>query len=323
MIQENVAVTYSSLHIAHQSRLIDPCEVPSRAEGILKEIRSSFPGIPIIEPAIVEQPLVRQIHLPAMIDQLAVASQGPRNEPAFTRFVHDKTNSTPIWEGTYQSALASVSCSLSAAQLVVDGEASRTYSINRPPGHHAGYDFYHGFSFMNNAMITAKMLEQQSASVAVFDFDFHHGNGTQNLVNQHGGVSYVSTHGDPSFNFPFTGESTDRGYGKGVGLINNYPYEAGASVKTLRTVIGHATDRLATINPDVLVVSAGFDAHKTDHPPGIPSPTEADSSFFEDVAAKIGALGIPTIVVLEGGYGDHLPESFMAFFKTLNKYDIK
>ena len=109
---------------------------------------------------------------------------------------------TPLMAGTWTAARAGADCALSAAQLVADGARS-AFALTRPPGHHAGPDFFGGYCFLNNAALAAQHLRHQGAArVAVLDIDYHHGNGTQSIFYSRADVLFTSIHGDPHTEYP-------------------------------------------------------------------------------------------------------------------------
>lgn len=318
---EKISLVYSSQHLHHQPRQNDGCENADRVEAIMTAIATPD-YFPVFKPRISHVSSLRQLHSPEMVDALKKASDDRENFPQRTTFCLDQVDSTPIFSGTYYDALSSACCALASADFIKTGRSVLSYSISRPPGHHAGYDFYGGFCFFNNAMLAAYSLERHKSSrVAVLDFDHHHGNGSESIVNRFGKIIYVSTHADPHDLYPNTGYQNDHGLGLGKNHQYNFTYEPGVSEKRYLANFKKAIDQIAEINPDTLVISAGFDTHRGDHPPNFDSPTQISSSTFEDMAFMIGKnFPIPASVILEGGYGTHLPESFEAFFRTLNKY---
>src|SRR5215216_1525275 len=127
-----------------------------------------------------------------------------------------------IVEGTYQAALASANCALSAAETVTNG-VGVAFALCRPPGHHAGKDYAGGYCFINNASVAANWLSS-SGKVALLDVDYHCGNGTQDIFYDRDDVLTISIHADPNFEYPhYAGYTDETGTGAGLGFHRNFP----------------------------------------------------------------------------------------------------
>lgn len=322
-MSERIAIVHNPTHKLHLPRKIDGCENPQRVDDILKLVTA--PDIyRTFEPSNrdnVSSSALSIIHSLEMISAIRRASELASSEmPQDTLFNKDQDHlNTPIYPGTYNAVMAAVSCGVLASSLINQGY-DKVFSITRPPSHHAGYSFYQGFCFLNHVMFTAHRLSQhKNARIAVLDTDHHHGNGHQDIVNTTGRVHYVSIHSHPYKNFPGTGYSSDFGSGLGRGMSHNFPYDLGCSKEAYLKVLHQAFNQLNLIRPDIIVVSAGFDAHVDDHPPCVQSPTLVDDTVFEETGALLNRLTIPTLVTLEGGYGPHLTTSFESLFTSLSK----
>lgn len=205
---------------------------------------------------------------------------------------------TPLVEGTYAAARASVDVALTAADLVAAG-APRAYGLCRPPGHHAATAAYGGFCFFNNAAVVARRAASAGAKVTVLDVDYHHGNGTQQVFYGDGGVQFVSLHGDPARAYPwFTGFADETGAGAGLGSTLNLPLAAGTDDDGYAAALGTALERIDAFVPDLLVVSLGVDTFWND--PISDLALTADG--YERHGRLVGELGLPTVVLQEGGY---------------------
>lgn len=205
---------------------------------------------------------------------------------------------TPLGAGTYRAAVAAADCALTAVDLVLDG-IHAAYAVCRPPGHHAGRDFYGGSCYLNNAALAAEQFRAGGAqSVGIVDLDAHHGNGTQSLFYQRRDVTYTSIHVDPDAGwFPhFVGRSDETGAGPGAGANLNVPLPEGAGDDAWLAGV----DRLiaAVTGCDALVVSLGVDGHAADPE----SPLVVSEAGHAEAARRIGALRRPTVLVQEGGY---------------------
>jgi len=206
---------------------------------------------------------------------------------------------TSISEGTWAAALSSKDVALTGAKALLGGERG-VFSLCRPPGHHAALDMYGGYCFLNNAAIAAQYLRDQGAQrVAILDIDFHHGNGTQDIFYERDDVLFCSLHGDPEDAFPhFLGYADEIGSGPGTGFNRNYPMPPGTPFEQWQEALADALTRMVDFSPQYLVVSLGVDAFEND-PISFFKLTSPD---FLTTGQMIGALDIPTLFVMEGGY---------------------
>jgi len=209
---------------------------------------------------------------------------------------------TPIVAGSFRAARAAADVALTAVDLVVAG-APLAYALTRPPGHHAGRDYFGGFCLLNHAAIAARAL-QVGGRVAVLDIDVHHGNGTQDIFWRDGSVLYVSLHADPDTTFPyFSGFAAEQGEGPGRGATRNVPLASGTDDVGYLAALDAALDQIAAFDAATLVLSLGLDTSQHD-PIG---PFALTAEGLADIGARIGGLGMPTVVIQEGGYAlDHL-----------------
>ena len=207
---------------------------------------------------------------------------------------------------TYETALLAVGGILDAAGRVMDGELDNAFCAVRPPGHHAEAAKAMGFCYFNNVAVAARYLQDQwdIKRVGIIDFDVHHGNGTQAIFEQDPTVYYYSIHEHPSFAFPGTGREFENGTATGQGYTKNSPVLPGQGDEEYRVLI--EKDLVPAMNefkPEVIIVSAGFDAHVDDDMSGIKLSTEG----FSWIMQRIVELGRQhcqgrIISVLEGGY---------------------
>jgi len=201
---------------------------------------------------------------------------------------------TLIGPGTWQAARAAADCALTAVDLVLEG-ASAAYACCRPPGHHACRACYGGSCYLNNAAIAAEELARRlQGSVAVIDIDAHHGNGTQEIFWERDDVLTGSVHVDPGAGwFPhfvgFAGET-------GAGSNRNLPLAPGSGDEAWLDAIGELAAWASQAS--ALVVSLGVDAAAGDPE----SPLQASATGYHEAGRILGGLGVPTVVVQEGGY---------------------
>lgn len=204
---------------------------------------------------------------------------------------------TPLHRNVYAAARRAVDCALTAAGAIESGDRF-AYALVRPPGHHAESRIFGGFCYLNAAAIAADHLSRHGR-VSCLDIDFHHGNGQQEIFWRRRDVLTVSIHGDPSREYPFfTGFPEEVGQGPGRGYNLNIVVPAGADGTRYRPALRRALARIARHKPDALVLSLGLDTAKGD-PTGNFRLTPED--FYEN-ARLVRALGVPTLVVQEGGY---------------------
>jgi acetoin utilization deacetylase AcuC-like enzyme len=208
---------------------------------------------------------------------------------------------TPIVAGTWGAALMAVEVALTAAERVVGG-APLAYGLCRPPGHHAARGMLGGYCYFNNAAIVAEWLRRNGGAqrVAILDIDYHHGNGTQQIFWERGDVLYLSLHADPARAYPyFSGYASETGSGEGAGMTRNWPLAARTTLDGYATALAEALQRIATFAPDApLVISAGFDTFERD-PIGDLALRTPD---YVEIGRMVAALGVPAIVLQEGGY---------------------
>jgi acetoin utilization deacetylase AcuC-like enzyme len=219
---------------------------------------------------------------------------------------------TVATEETWDAALASAGLAIWAAQSAMDGATGRKtpFSLGRPPGHHAVTDDAMGFCFVNNAAVAAESaLDGGADRVAVLDWDVHHGNGTQDIFYDRGDVCYLSVH--EAALYPATGDADETGTGPGEGATVNVPLSSGAGDPEYRLVFeevfGPVVERF---DPDLLLVSAGFDAHRHDPISRLRLSTEGYGMLTDQVRTVADEADAALALVLEGGYSlDSLSES--------------
>ncbi len=213
------------------------------------------------------------------------------------------TPDNPLSAGTAEAAWAAVAVALAAADRVAAGEG-KAFAAVRPPGHHAEGDRAFGFCYFNNLAVAAQYLEDRHGveRLAVFDFDVHHGNGTQHLFEARPDVLYASVHQYPWY--PGTGAAWETGVGPGAGATLNLPLPAGSGDEGYAEVIrGRVLPALRAFRPEVLLLSAGFDAWRGDPLGGM----RVSGRGFADWGRWLAELadevcGGRVLAVLEGGY---------------------
>jgi acetoin utilization deacetylase AcuC-like enzyme len=226
---------------------------------------------------------------------------------------------TVVSAGSFVAALHAAGGAVSLVDRLLAGGAPTGFSVHRPPGHHAETGRAMGFCLFNNVAVAARHAIDAHGleRVMIVDWDVHHGNGTNDIFHADPRVLFCSIHQSPLY--PGTGPASDVGSGPGRGFTVNLPVEPGAGDAEFRSLIDHVVAALArTYAPQLLLVSAGYDAHLED-PLADCRVTDAGygamARSLRDVAAQ---LGIPVGAVLEGGYAlDALGRSVVATMEVL------
>ena len=241
-----------------------------------------------VAPSDVRDEQILRAHLPELLARLKIPE--------------DFDGDTPFHENITDYARASVAAALDALKAARQGET--VFSLMRPPGHHATRHQAMGFCYLNNIAIAAMEAAATGAKrVAVFDFDVHHGNGTEAILLDQPGVAFFSAHLHPFY--PDTGAAN---VGKNC---FNYPVTPSAPRETYRATLARALDDLKNFRPDLIAVSAGFDAYVRDPLGG----GILEVEDFHWLGQSLRASGVPIFSVLEGGYSRDLPELIFAYLK--------
>lgn len=345
-------IYYSPRQLAHRpqqfmvaGRLVPHLDVPERCERILAALqRATY---------VVEEPRddigmewIARVHEPGYLEYLRTAwsrwaplkNAGPEILPNVHpyRGAHDDLAprrplraASPVAQagyylgdlasvvgaGTWESAVAAAHTALAAAESVLAGEHA-AYGLCRPPGHHACADRAAGFCFLNNAAIAAELLRTHFARVAILDIDTHHGDGTQAIFYRRADVQFVSIHTDPTNYYPFfSGYADEYGAGEGEGANLNIPLAPASGDAEYLDALDEALEAFRAHRSEVLVVSAGFDAHERDPL----SALKITNDGYRRIGDAIASLKLPTVIVQEGGYGlDLLGPNLIAFLGGFN-----
>jgi len=225
---------------------------------------------------------------------------------------------------TWDAALTSAGLAEWAAREAAEGADGRDtpFAIGRPPGHHAVADDAMGFCFVNNAAVAVQsLLDDPDADVeraVIFDWDVHHGNGTQDIFYDDGDVFYASTHEEGLY--PGTGDADETGTGDGEGTTLNVPLQAGAGDADFRLVVEELLrPAIERYDPDLFVVSAGFDAHRHDPISRMRVSTDGYALLADRVRSLAADVDAGLGFVLEGGYGlDTLSEGVAIVHETFD-----
>ncbi|MGM0399369.1 MAG: histone deacetylase family protein [Halobacteriota archaeon] len=271
-------------------------ENPDRLRAI-REHLDGFESVEYVapEPAPVEH--VEAVHTHDYVDELRAFIEGGGG---------NWDPDTAATETTWDAALASAGIAIWAAEMAFEGASGHEtpFALGRPPGHHATPDDAMGFCFFNNAGIAAQYaIDALGAErVAILDWDVHHGNGTQDMFYEREDVFYASIHEDGLY--PGTGDIEEIGKREGAGTTLNVPLPAGSGNPeydaTLTNVVGPAIE---TFDPDLFLVSAGFDAHRHDPISRMHVTTGGFRLLTRRVRETAAAIDSNLGFILEGGYG--------------------
>lgn len=261
-------------------------ERPARVARTVEKLREQS-QLPITwaAPGPVREEQLLRAHSPNLLSRLAMAV--------------DFDADTPAYPDIRAHAERSVGGALKALDLAREGR--QVFSLLRPPGHHATQTRAMGFCYLNSIAIAAlEALGRGVRRVAVFDFDVHHGNGTEDILRGRPDCAFFSVHQFPAY--PGTGESSHQN-------AHNYPVPPGASREEYRAALAAALDDLRRYQPALVGVSAGFDAFRED--------PLSDAALEEEDFAWLGealrSLGVPVFSLLEGGYSRQLPDLIFAY----------
>lgn len=211
---------------------------------------------------------------------------------------------TPALPGIFEYARLAVGSAINAAMLCLKGE--KTFSLMRPPGHHASKTSLGGFCYFNNIAIASLKAKEKVGKIAIIDFDCHHGNGTEDIFFDKKDFLYLSLHQSPLY--------------PGTGLISrgnciNYPISANASTDEYLSIMDEGLKQVEQFNAELIAISAGFDSYRLD--PITSLSLEKDT--YKEIGRMLSKLKKPLFAVLEGGYSRDIPECIYQFLKGLNE----
>jgi acetoin utilization deacetylase AcuC-like enzyme len=210
---------------------------------------------------------------------------------------------TVVSAGSWEAALHGAGGAVAVVDALLSGEASRAASVHRPPGHHCETAEPMGFCLLNNVAVAARHATEEHGleRVLVLDWDVHHGNGTAEIFAGSGDVLFASIHEFPLY--PGTGRPTEQGHGAGEGLTVNLPVPGGTGDATWLGMVQHVVAPLArSWAPQLVLVSAGYDAHADDPLAGCEVTDDGYAAMTASLRATAHELGAPLGIVLEGGY---------------------
>jgi|SRR5690554_1425919 len=292
---KNLAVIYDDFHLKHAPPVVH-AEKPERLTftlNFLKE-KNIFKNVELIKPTEAKKEDILRVH-----------------KEEYFNFVVEFVNSgkffldpdTYIVKDSFNSAMLSAGAAINAVDFVMNKTYKNIFSLMRPPGHHAETDKAMGFCIFNNiAAAAAYALEKYNLTrVAIIDWDVHHGNGTQEIFYDTSKVLFISLHQHPLY--PGTGSENEKGTGNGEGYTINFPLPPGTKGETYKKIFKEKIiPSFEDYKPELIFISAGFDAHKDD-PLANLKLTEED---FADLTKIINEFAdkenLSIISLLEGGY---------------------
>lgn len=213
---------------------------------------------------------------------------------------------TPALPAIFEHARLSAGSAVNAAMLCLEGE--KTFSLMRPPGHHATKNSLGGFCYFNNIAIAALKIKEQSGAgrIAVIDFDCHHGNGTEDILLGKKDFLYLSLHQSPLY--PGTGLTSRKN-------CINYPIAAGTTPEEYLSALDEGLKKIVEFDPGLIAVSAGFDSYKNDPITNL----SLEKNTYRTIGEMISKPGKPLFAVLEGGYSRDMPECVFQFLEGLDE----
>jgi len=314
-----MAILYADkLFLEHETGRHPEC--PARLEAIAEKLKEPAAWLEAysrgeVRPA--ERSAIERVHAVDYIQFVAeVAANGGG----------DLDPDTIVSTRSYDVALCAAGAAVDAVDQIFSGQHRRGIGLVRPPGHHALPDAAMGFCLFNNVAIAARHAQQAHGitRVLIVDWDVHHGNGTQDIFYEDPSVSFFSAHRYPFY--PGSGTEDETGSGKGLGTTFNLPMRFGVSRETYFERFRLKLEQAATKSrPELILISAGFDAHKDD-PIGSLGLHSEDFARLTELVVNVADVHCDgrIISLLEGGYNLHaLAESVALHMQALAKGEVK
>ncbi len=308
------AIIHHPIYEKHDTGFGHP-ETPGRYRAVMDALRSDeklWESLTEITPEKALQGVVQAVHTKAHFRAV---------EEAFANGLDRLDADTTLSMHSFEASLYAAGAGCAAVDAVMQGEADNAFCAVRPPGHHATGEHAMGFCLFNNAAVAARYAQNQYKDierVAIVDWDVHHGNGTQGIFYTDPSVQFFSMHQYPWY--PGTGSRGETGHGRGLGSTLNVTVKAKTPAETQRRMFDTAIgDIAANFRPDLIIISAGFDAHLAD-PLGQLRLTDEDFAAMtrtvKDWAAETCEGRI--VSLLEGGYSlETLGETAAAHVREL------
>jgi acetoin utilization deacetylase AcuC-like enzyme len=291
------AYLYNQIYMMHDTGQGHP-EKPERIEAINKAIMSApfYARLLKITPSLPEMKYIEMIHAKSYIQR---AEQEIKAGISYL-----DSMDTAVCTSSYDVALQAVGGGLAICDAIIEGRARNGFCAIRPPGHHAEWDYAAGFCIFNNIAIAARYLQakHQIGKIAIVDWDVHHGNGTQHSFEMDNTIFYISLHQYP--HYPGSGSASETGSGAGKGFTLNIPMQAGSGdAEYNRAFKETIIPSLHAFKPEIILISAGFDAHRNDPLSSIRLYSESYTEYTRMLMAVADAHCKGRLIAfLEGGY---------------------
>ena len=285
---KKVGIVYDDVLLRHAPPVWHP-DSPDRLTTIIRTLKASGLWDKLI-------PLAPR---PAAFEDIARVHTDPYIQIVRNFGSGELDTDTYLSEGTLNAALHAAGAVMVAVEQCNQGKVERAFCAIRPPGHHAEADQAMGFCIFNNVAVGARYARTLGYErVFIIDFDAHHGNGTQHIFEEDDSVFYFSTHQHPYY--PDTGKDMERGKGKGAGYTYNVPILAGSGNKEYLAVYQDILPGVINrFDPDLILVSAGYDIHVNDPHANIRVSHEGIHGIVRSI---LSSSACPMVFVLEGGY---------------------
>ncbi|MDX1296504.1 MAG: histone deacetylase [Sulfurimonadaceae bacterium] len=303
-----VGFIYDPIFLEHDTGTYHP-ENANRLRSILRHIEPFQEELLWLEPISASYQMLLSVHPDRhieMVEQYANAAMAIDAD-------------TQTSEHSYEAALKAAGAGITAIDAVADGKVSSAFAAVRPPGHHATKQQSMGFCLFNNIAVAARYAQECGyEKVLVIDFDVHHGNGTQDIFYDDPTVFYFSSHQYPAY--PGTGDSTETGSGEGEGYTLNFPLLPESDDEDILPIYEEQLpDVIDSFQPDIILVSAGYDLHRSDPLASLMISTGAIGSIVQSI---MECSSVPKLFFLEGGYNlEALGECVATTLKVMMEFD--
>ncbi|QSZ43204.1 histone deacetylase (plasmid) [Sulfurimonas aquatica] len=300
----SVAFIYDPIFLEHDTSLSHP-ENANRLRSILRAIEPLREHLLFLKPSPAPLDIVMQVHPNYHIELI--------EEKSLSQEAID--SDTQVSSESYEAALMAVGAGKLAIDKIVSGEIQSAFCAVRPPGHHATATQAMGFCLFNNIAITARYAQFMGyEEVMIIDFDVHHGNGTQEIFYDDSNVFYFSTHEYPAY--PGSGYIDECGIDEGKGYTHNFPLHSYSGDDDILPIYEEdLLDDIESFQPDIILVSAGYDLHAADPLAQLQVSTEGIKKIVESI---MHCSDVPKVFMLEGGYNlNALGESVFETLETM------